>query len=251
MSLAGQTVLVTGGSRGIGRAIALRLARERPAHVVIGYCLDHEAARRTVEELTALGVTASAFAADLARPELVEELFARLAERCGRLDVFVSNAARAAFGPATELSAKAFRRTFEINAQAFLVGSRLAAGLMGERGGRIIGVSSLGAHACAPDYAALGAAKAALEALARYLAVELAPRGSRVNVVAGGLVDTDSVRRHPRFADLKRRVAERTPAGRIGRPEDLAGVVAFLAGPDSGWICGQTLIADGGFSIAP
>jgi enoyl-[acyl-carrier protein] reductase III len=251
MGMEDQIVLVTGGSRGIGRAVALRLARERPAHLAIGYCLDHEAARRTVAELEAMGVAASAIAADLGHPEQVDELFARLGERCGRLDVFVSNAARAAFRPAIELSVRSFQRTLDINAQAFLLGSRRAAELMGERGGRIVGVSSLGAHTCAPGYAALGAAKAALEALARYLAVELAPRGINVNVVCGGLIDTPSLRSHPRYAELAARVRERTPAARLGRPEDLAGVVAFLCGPESDWIRGQTLIADGGFSVAP
>jgi len=250
MILQGRNVLVTGGSRGIGRAIALRLAREGPAHVMIGYCLDHDAARRTVADLRALGVEASSHAADLGREELVEELFARAGERLGRLDVFVSNAARATFKPVADLSAKAFRRTMEMNAQAFLVGGRLAAGLM-DRGGRIVGVSSLGAHACAPGYAALGSAKAALEALARYMAVELAPRNINVNVVCGGLVETPSVQSHPEYRELAERVLARTPAGRLGRPEDLAGIVAFLCSPESDWIRGQTLIADGGFSIAP
>ncbi len=269
MSLEGRIVLVTGGSRGIGRAIALRLARERPAHVVIGYCLDHDAARRTVADLEALGVGASSLAADLGHPAEVDLLFARVGERFGRLDVFVSNAARATFRPVAELSAKAFRRTVEINAQAFLLGAQRAADLMdgpdrgqggeddpdgqgdrGSRGGRIVAVSSLGAHACAPGYAALGAAKAAVEALARYLAVELAPRGINVNVVCGGLIDTPSVRRHPQYEELARSIAARTPAGRVGRPEDLAGIVAFLCGPEAGWIRGQTLVADGGFSLA-
>jgi len=249
MSLEGRIVLVTGGSRGIGRAIALRLARERPAHVVVGYCLDHDAARQTVADLAALGVEASSAAADLGHAEQVDALFAGIGERFGRLDVFVSNAARATFRAAAELSAKAFRRTLEINAQAFLLGAQRAADLMGERGGRIVAVSSLGAHTCAPGYAALGTAKAAVEALARYLAVELAPRGINVNVVCGGLIDTPSVRRHPEYDELARDVLARTPAGRIGRPEDLAGVVAFLCGPEAEWIRGQTLVADGGFSL--
>lgn len=250
VELKGKVALVTGGSRGIGRAIALRLAREGSAHVMIGYCLDHDAARRTVADLQKLGVEASSHAADLGREELVEEMFAVAGERLGRLDVFVSNAARATFKPVADLSAKAWRRTMEMNAQAFLLGGRLAARLM-DRGGRIVGVSSLGAHACAPGYAALGSAKAALEALSRYMAVELAPRNINVNVVCGGLVETPSMQSHPEYRELAERVLARTPAGRLGRPEDLAGVVAFLCSPESDWIRGQTLIADGGFSIAP
>jgi NAD(P)-dependent dehydrogenase (short-subunit alcohol dehydrogenase family) len=252
MSVRGGVVLVTGGTRGIGRAIALRLAREQPEHVFLGYCLDHEAARRAVAEVEALGVGATAIAADLGRVELIEELFGRVRERQGRLDVFVSNAARASFRPVAELSDRAFRKTMEINAQAFLVGGRLAAELMdaGGRGGRIVAVSSLGSHTCPPGYAALGAAKAALEALARYMAVELAPRNINVNVVCGGLVDTPGLQLHPHYEEVARAVRERTPAGRVGRPEDLAGIVAFLCSPESDWIRGQTLIADGGYSIS-
>lgn len=249
MTLKDQIVLVTGGSRGIGRAISLRLAKENPGHIVVGYNMNHEAARRTVGELQDLGISASAIAADVGRVELLEEMFREIEERLGRLDVFVSNAARATFRDLDTLSPRGWRRTLDINAQAFWIGARLAAGLMGEAGGRIIGLSSLGAHRHAPGYAAMGAAKAAIESLARSLAVELAPRNIRVNVVCGGLIDTPGMRLHPDFEAIAQQTAERTPARRLGRPEDLAGVVAFLCSPDSDWIRGQTLIADGGFSI--
>ena len=248
--LEGAHVLITGGSRGIGRAIALRLARERPAHVVLGYCMDHDAAQATAEDLDSLGVSASTVCADVGRLESLEGLFDTVAERCGHLDVFVSNAARAAFRDTTELSPRAFAKTVDINARAFLVGSQRAAALMPAAGGVIVGLSSLGAHHAAPGYAALGAAKAAIESLARYLAAELAPRNIRVNVACGGLIDTPSVRRHPEFEALEAAVRQRTPAGRLGTPDDLAGVVAFLCSPDAAWIRGQTIIADGGFSIA-
>ena len=250
MTLRDQIVLITGGSRGIGRAIAYRLAREGPKHIVLGYCIDHEAAEHTVKELKERGVSASAVCADLSHLELVEGMFRDIEDRFGRLDVFVSNAARAAFRDLDNLSPRSWRRTLDINAQAFWLAGRQAAALMPEHGGRIIGVSSLGAHRYTPGYAALGAAKAAIESLARYLAVELAPRNIRVNVVCGGLVDTPSVRQHPDYPTMAREIVERTPAGRLGQPEDMAGVVAFLCSPDSDWIRGQTLIADGGFSIA-
>jgi enoyl-[acyl-carrier protein] reductase III len=247
--LRGQIVLVTGGSRGIGRATALRLAAEQPEHVVIGYCSDHDAARATVAELEASGIAASAVCADVGRVELIEEMFGVVRSRFGRLDVFVSNAARGAFAEADTLSVRSWQRTMDLNARAFLVGAQLAAAMMGERGGRIIGLSSLGAARYAPGYAALGAAKASLEAIARYLAVSLAARRINVNVVCGGFVDTASTRAHPEYERLVEEVVRRTPAGRVGTPEDMAGVVAFLCGPDAEWIRGQTLIVDGGFSL--
>jgi len=116
-------------------------------------------------------------------------------------------------------------------------------------GGTIIALSSLGAHRFIPDYGAIGISKAALETLVKYLAVELAPKNIRVNCVSGGLVDTDAVKAFPRYAEFKKEVVQRTPASRIGKPEDLAQVVGFLASPESHWIYGQTIVADGGLSL--
>jgi NAD(P)-dependent dehydrogenase (short-subunit alcohol dehydrogenase family) len=138
----------------------------------------------------------------------------------------------------------------DINARAFLLGSQLAAELMREGdGGRIIGISSLGSRFAVPDYSGLGAAKAIIETLARYLAVELAPWGINVNVVCGGFVDTASMRLAPDYRQLVEHLIETTPARRLAQPEDIAGVVGFLCSPDSDWIRGQTLVADGGYSL--
>lgn len=248
MTLTGKVVLVTGGSRGIGRAICLRLAREGPQHVFVGYCLNHDAAADTVREIEKLGVSASAVAADLGESASLDEMFDTVAARCGQLDVFVSNAARAAFRSAVDTSARGWQRTMDINARAFLLGSQRAAKLM-TGGGQIIALSSLGSHRFAPGYLALGAAKAAIESVARYLAVELAPLGISVNVVCGGLIETESVALHPQFEELKRETIAKTPGGRLGQPEDIAGVVAFLCSPEARWIRGQTLVVDGGFSL--
>ncbi len=243
-----QTVLITGGSRGIGRATALRLARERPAHIVIAYCMNHEAARNTVRDVEALGVTCSAYPTDVGNEPLFRDLFSRVADKLGRLDIFISNAARASFQPLATVTMHTWQRVMDLNARAFLLGAQMSAGLM-SNGGRIVGLSSLGSHQCAPGYGALGSAKAALESVARYLAVELAPARINVNVVCGGLVDTDSTRLLPDFEALSQEVSARTPAGRIAKPEDIAGVVAFLCSPESDWMRGQTLVVDGGYSL--
>ena len=248
--LAGKVVLVTGGSRGIGRAISLRLARENPAHIVIVYCMNAEAARRTLADVQALGTPASVVVCDVGNEQLQRQMFARIAEEFGRLDIFVANAARTAFRPAATIDLRSWRRTQELNTEAFLLGSQLAAGLMSNNGGgRIVGLSSLGSRNYTPNYAALGASKAAIENLARYLAVELAPSNINVNVVCGGFVDTESMRMIPDHAMLCRNIVARTPAGRLAQPEDLAGIVAFLCSPESDWIRGQTIVADGGYSL--
>jgi enoyl-[acyl-carrier protein] reductase III len=249
-SLKQQVVLITGASRGIGRAIALRLACEQPAQMVIGYTMNHQAARQTVDDVQALGVPAFAIGTDVGKSELLRDMFAQVRQRCGRLDIFISNAARTTFRPAIELDGRSWQRVMDMNASAFLLGSQLAAELMHEHGGgRIIGISSLGSRFVAPGYSALGAAKAMMESLARYLAVELAPWGINVNVVCGGFIDTESMRMAPDYKQLTEYVVNRTPIHRLGQPEDLASVVAFLCSPDSDWIRGQTLVADGGFSL--
>jgi enoyl-[acyl-carrier protein] reductase III len=243
-------VLITGGSRGIGRSIAIRLAAERPRRIYIAYTANHQAARETVAALESMGAPASSIVTDVGNPGCAREMFARIREDSGRLDVFIANAARTSFRPAMDLSVRAWKRIMELNAEAFLVGSQCAAELMkANSGGRIIGISSLGAHAYTPNYAGLGAAKAAMECLARYLAVELAPAGINVNVVCGGFVATDTMKMIPEYDRLTEYIVSRTPAGRIANPEDLAGIVAFLCTPESDWIRGQTLVADGGFSL--
>lgn len=250
MATSNRIILITGGTRGIGRAIALRLAQEEPEHIVVSYNMNHTAARQTVADLQALGVGASALPLDVSRSELLEELFAGVKQRFGRLDVFVSNAARASFRPVLELTQRAWQKMIDLNATAFLKGAQLAAGMMRENGGgKIIGLSSLGSTHALPGYAGLGAAKAAIESLTRYLGAELAPMGINVNTVSAGFVDTESMRLNPDFDALVAQVKARTPAGRIAMPEDVAGVVAFLCSPDARWIYGQTLIADGGASL--
>jgi NAD(P)-dependent dehydrogenase (short-subunit alcohol dehydrogenase family) len=244
-----QVVLITGGSRGIGKAVSLRLARERPGHIVVGYSMDYTSARQTVAEIEATGVPASMVALDVGKEELLRKLFDHIGEKFSRLDIFISNAARTSFRPVMELNSRSWQRIMDMNARAFLLGSQMAAELMGAGGGRIIGISSLGSRFYVPDYAGLGAAKAVMETLARYLAVELAPQGINVNVVCAGFVDTPIMRLAPDYNAMVEHLVSQTPAGRLGTPEDVAGIVAFLCSGESDWIRGQTLVADGGYSL--
>jgi len=184
----------------------------------------------------------------VSRDDALAELFEQVARICPTLDVFIGNAARASFGPLLQVSPRAWQRMMDLNARAFLLGSQHAAALM-PGGGRILALSSLGSRFYTRDYGALGAAKAALESLVRYLAVELAPRNINVNAVCGGFVDTESTRLHPDVAQISAAIAARTPAGRVGKPEDIAAVLSFLCTQDADWIRGQTLVADGGFSL--
>jgi enoyl-[acyl-carrier protein] reductase III len=246
-----RVVLVTGGTRGIGRAVALRLARERPRHIRLAYCMNHDAARQTLAHLQAMDVSASLAVCDVGDPEMQRAMFEQLEAEWGRLDVFVANAARMAYRPAIDVDLRSWRRTMQLNVDAFLVGAQLAARIMQTRGGgHIIALSSLGSRYYTPSYAALGTAKAAIENLARYLAVELAPFDISVNVVCGGFIDTESTQMIPEHDTVTARVAARTPAARLGRPEDLAGVVAFLCSADADWVRGQTIVADGGLSLS-
>jgi enoyl-[acyl-carrier protein] reductase III len=248
MWLKDRVVLITGGSRGIGRATALRLAEEGPAHIALVYVLNHDAAEAAVLAIEQKGISASAICADVGQEEELQRVFNVMQERHGRVDVFISNAARASFGPLLEMSARTWQKVGDLNAKAFLLGAQMAVRIMPD-GGRIIALSSLGGRFYLPDYGALGAAKAAMESLVRYLAVELAPRNIHVNAVCGGFVDTDSTRLLENFNSIAIDVAARTPAGRIAQPEDIAGVVALLCRGDADWIQGQTIVADGGYSL--
>ena len=248
MELAGKLALVTGGGRGIGRAVALELARQG-ADVLVNYFRNEDAATETAEAVHALGRQAETIRGHVGDPERVDRMFNQISERWGFLDILVNNAASGVIRPLRELEMRHWDWTVNINARGAWLCAKAAASLMDGRGGRIIGISSLGSGRVLPEYAAVGISKAALESLTRYLAVELAPLGIAVNVVSGGLVDTDALTHFPRREQMLSDSRARTPAGRMVEPEDLARVVAFLCGPGGEMIRGQVIVVDGGFSL--
>ena len=246
--LAGKIALVTGASRGIGRAIALKLAGAG-ADVAVTYYNSHAEAEALCATIQGLGRRALAIQTNVGDPASVAETFTALRGQFDRLDILVSNAASGVLKPTLQLSLKHWRWCLETNALALNLLAQQAVPLM-PAGGCIIGLSSLGASRAIPHYAFIGASKAALEALVRSLAQELGQRGIRVNAVSAGVVDTDALKYFPNREELLADFARRTPAGPVLRPEEVAGAVYLLCLPEAAMITGHTLVVDGGFSIS-
>ncbi|MBM3677171.1 MAG: SDR family oxidoreductase [Actinobacteria bacterium] len=238
----GATAFVTGGSRGIGREIALRLARDGAARVGIGYFRSDVQAEETAEALRAAGAEPVLVRGNISSGRTVAEIAA-----IGPIDVLVHNAATGVIRPALETEDKHWDWTMGANARALLALARAVAPTM-PAGSAIVGISSLGSHLVLDNYTLVGTSKAALEALIRYLAVELAP-GVRVNGVSAGVVDTDALRYFPN-RDEMRAFGGANPAGRLVAPADVAAAVSFLCSDGAEMIRGQTIVIDGGFSIA-
>jgi enoyl-[acyl-carrier protein] reductase III len=243
MSFEGASVLVTGGSRGIGKAIALRFAERGAKRVAIGYLRNDRAAEETAEELRAAGAEPS-----LLRGNVASERVAAEAAELGPFDALVHNAATGVIKPALETEDKHWDWTLNANARALLTLARSCAPQM-PSGSSIVGVSSLGSIRVLENYVLVGVSKAALEAVVRYLAVELAPRGIRANAVSAGVVETRALEHFPNREEMIADGLRRTPAGRLVEPGDVADAVCFLCSPDAEMVRGQTLIVDGGFSL--
>lgn len=245
----GKVALITGGTRGIGKALALTLARQGAA-LVLNYKRDEQAAHDTLAAIEALGGEVSVCRADLEEPAQIDALFEHVGKHHERLDFFISNAAASAFKRILDLNARNLDRTFALNVRAFVLGAIRAVPLM-KGGGRIVALSSYGSGRAYPTYANLGAAKAAIESWVRYMALEFGPQGISVNAVSGGLIDTDSLEffyNVPGIPPMES-VLAKLPRARCGKVEEMAAAVAFLLSPEAEYITGQTLAVDGGLSV--
>ncbi len=244
-----QFLFISGGSRGIGREIVLSQAR-KGLTIFLNYLRDDESAEKTRHDAEKKGARVILLQGNIGELEVIGSFFDEIRNHTNRLDYMIHNAALGVFKPVHQLREKDWNISLDVNAKAFLFLTQAALPLMKTRGGKILTVSSLGARHFTPNYGAIGISKAALENLVRYLAVELSPYKIHVNAVSGGLVETDSLKMFPEFESMKKQYLARTPSGRLGTVEDIAKIIGFLLGPDSEWICGQTITADGGYSLS-
>ncbi|MEU3741247.1 SDR family oxidoreductase [Streptomyces sp. NPDC032198] len=248
--LTGKVALVTGGSKGVGKAIARELA-SRGASIVLNYFHSHDQAKATRDELTADGHRVDLIRASVARQEQVDRMFAEIDRLHGRLDILVNSAADGALLPVAEVTDAHLDKAIETNYKGGLRVARGAAPLMARGGGgSIVTVSALGgSQMVMANYLACAPAKAAAEAASRYLAVELAPLGIRVNTASAAMLTSEVADKFPDADRMKDVIARATPFGRLGTPEEFATVVAFLASDDARWITGQVVLADGGLTL--
>lgn len=242
----GKVAVISGGTRGIGREVAERFASEG-ASIALCYLRNAAAAREAAAALEGRGVKVLVTKAHVGDPKNIDRWFDEIGEVFGQVDFFISNAASGVIRPIKEITANHFDWSMNTNARSLLLGAQRAAGLMPGRGS-IVALSSQGAGRVLPGYAAVGASKAALEALVRYLAVELAP-DIRVNAVSPGVVDTDALRHFPMREEMLNAARNATPAGRIVTPQDVARAVTWLCSDEAPMTTGQTITIDGGASI--
>ncbi len=246
-----KVVLVTGSGRGIGRAIALRFAQEG-ADLVVNFFRNRDPAEETAAHIRSIGRRALVVKANIGELDELDMLIESGVEEYGGIDILVSNAASGYNRPVMEQRPRGWEWTMNINARSLLFGAQKVAPIMQTRGGgAIVSLSSPGSFRVLPEYIVVGASKAAIESITRYLAVELAPMGIRVNGVSPGLVETEALQYFETTSDksIMPRAIEATPAGRLVTPEDVAALVTFLCSSEAEMIRGQTILMDGGFNL--
>jgi len=251
-----KTLVISGATRGIGKAIAQRFAKEG-INIAFTYNSNEESANRLAREWQdEYGIKAKAYKLNILEPETYKELFKQIDEDFDRVDYFVSNAIISGrsvvggFGPFMRLKPKGLNNIYTATVLAFVVGAQEAAKRMEKvGGGSIVSLSSTGNLVYTPNYSGHGSSKSAVETMVKYAAAELGKKNIRVNAVSGGPIDTDALKAFPNYEEIKREVEKRSPLNRMGQAEDLSGAVYFLCTDEASWLTGQTIIIDGGTSF--
>lgn len=240
-------VLITGGTRGIGKAVAFNLAKKYPCLFFLVYLQKTKEAQQTAQELRDIGVECDLVQANVQYQDDIDKIFEIVNSRTTKIDYLVHCSALTAFRKALNLKQSHLEMTMNINTSSLLTIVQKAVPLM--QSGSIVTLSSGGSSRVLPNYTAMGVTKSALESLVRYLAVELAEHGIRINCVSPGLIETESIKNFPDYENLKKITIDRTPFKRLGSTDEIAEVIAFLLSDNSKWITGQNIVADGGFSL--